>query len=134
MAEEKQFTIPLRREFIKAPSYKKSERAIKAIRNFIEKHMKSDNVKIGKYLNLKIFERGRKNPPPRVKVKVLKEEKLVRVELVEYPFDVQKKDHKEKKKEEKIEETKEAPKLEEKAEVKTEEEKEVKSSESKSKK
>ena len=98
MADEKQFTIPLRKEFSKAPSYKRSEKAIKAIREFIEKHMKTDDVKIGKNLNLKIFERGRKNPPPRIKVKAVKEEKLVRVELPEFPFET-KVEKKEKKKE-----------------------------------
>lgn len=111
MAEEKQFTIPLRKEFSKGPSYKRSEKAIKAIREFIERHMKTTDVKIGKNLNLKIFERGRKNPPPRIKVKAVKEEKLVRVELPEFPFDI-KVEKKEKKKEtkakepEKIEEVK----------------------------
>lgn len=111
MAEEKQFTIPLRKEFSKGPSYKRSEKAIKAIREFIERHMKTDDVKIGKNLNLKIFERGRKHPPPRIKVKAVKEEKLVRVELPEFPFDI-KVEKKEKKKEtkakepEKIEEVK----------------------------
>jgi len=107
MADEKQFTIPLRKEFSKAPSYKRSEKAIKAIREFIERHMKTDDVKIGKNLNLKIFERGRKNPPPRIKVKAVKEEKLVRVELPEFPFET-KVEKKEKKKEtkEKTEEVK----------------------------
>lgn len=107
MADEKQFTIPLRREFSKGPSYKRSEKAIKAIREFIERHMKTDNVKIGKNLNLKIFERGRKNPPPRIKVKAVKEENLVRVELPEFPFEL-KVEKKEKKKETKTKETEEA--------------------------
>ena len=117
MAEEKQFTIPLRKEFSKAPSYKRSEKAIKAIREFIERHMKTDEVKIGKYLNLKIFERGRKNPPPRIKVKAIKEEKFVRVELLEFPFETKKQQKEEKKtqkkKETQIETTPETPKVEE---------------------
>ena len=105
MAEEKQFTIPLRRVFQKVPSYKRSEKAIKAIGEFIERHMKTDNVKIGKNLNLKIFERGRKHPPPRIKVKVLKEENIVKVELPEFPFEF-KVEKKEKKKETKAKEDK----------------------------
>ena len=120
MADEKQFTIPLRKEFSKAPSYKRSEKAIKAIREFIERHMKTDDVKIGKNLNLKIFERGRKNPPPRIKVKAIKEDKFVRVELPEFPFDI-KVEKKEKKKETKTDETKHEHKHSEtKKEVQTE--------------
>ncbi|MBS3146693.1 50S ribosomal protein L31e, partial [Candidatus Woesearchaeota archaeon] len=112
MAEEKQFVIPLRKEFQKGPSYKKSEKAIKAIREFIMRHMKTDSVKIGRNLNLKIFEHGRKNPPPKIKIKAIKEENIVRVELPEFPFEtkVEKKESKTKKSEkapEKIEEIKE---------------------------
>ena len=120
MAEEKQFVIPLRKEFQKGPSYKKSEKAIKAIREFIMRHMKTDSVKIGRNLNLKIFEHGRKNPPPKIKIKAIKEENIVRVELPEFPFEtkVEKKESKTKKSEkapEKIEEIKEV-----KQETKTE--------------
>lgn len=125
MAEETQFTIPLRKEFSKAPSYKRSEKAIKAIREFIERHMKTDNVKIGKNLNLKIFERGRKNPPPRIKVKAVKEDKLVRVELPEFPFDI-KVEKKEKKKEVKAKETEKIEEGKEVKEIKEESKKEEK--------
>jgi len=91
MADEKLFTINLRREFIKAPTYKKAKKSIKAIREYIQKHMKVENVKIGKHLNDKIWERGSKNPPAKVQVKVLKEKDSVKVELVGFDFEVIKK-------------------------------------------
>ena len=126
MAEEKQFTIPLRKEFSKAPSYKRSEKAIKAIREFIKKHLKTEDVKIGKHLNLKIFEHGRKNPPPRIRVKALKEENLVRVELPEFPFETKKdvKQEKKKKKEKEVESLPESPKVEETKPIENEDGKE----------
>ena len=90
MADEKLFTIPLRKEFSKVASYKKTPRAVKEIRKFISKHMKVENVKIGKHLNKKMWKDGIKSPPPRVKVKAIKEEDFVRVELPEFEFDKKK--------------------------------------------
>src|SRR3989338_6338072 len=51
---ERTYNIPLRRETLKAPSYRKAKKAITAIREFIGRHMKSGNVAVGKYLNLKV--------------------------------------------------------------------------------
>ena len=90
MAEEKLFTIPLRKEFIKVASYKKTPRAIREVKKFISKHMKVDEVKIGKHLNLKLWKDGIKSPPPRVKVKSIKEDDYARVELPEFKFDKKK--------------------------------------------
>jgi len=105
---ERLYTIPLRKEFSKAPNYKRTSRAIKAIRQFIQKHMKCENVKIGKYLNLEMWKHGRKNPPPRIKVKAVKEtikekDKEIEYVIVELPhinIEKPKKEKKEKKKEE----------------------------------
>ena len=55
---EKIYNIPLRKEFRKGPKYKRANKAIRAIRSFLKKHVKQD-VKIGKYLNHKILEHGR---------------------------------------------------------------------------
>ena len=90
MAEEKQFervyNIPLRKEFSKAPDHKRSTKAVIALRSFIIKHAKSENVKIGKYLNEKIHENGRKNMPHHVLVKITKDkDNLVKAELVGAP-------------------------------------------------
>ena len=52
MAEEKTlertYNVPLRKEFLKVPKYKRAKKAVKALKQFLAKHMKSDNVKIGK--------------------------------------------------------------------------------------
>ncbi|MEA3378825.1 MAG: 50S ribosomal protein L31e [Nanoarchaeota archaeon] len=65
---ERKYIIPLRKEWLKVPKYLRSRKAIKAIRKFLQKHMKVENVKIGKYLNLKIWERGNRNPPHKIEV------------------------------------------------------------------
>ena len=108
---ERIYTIPLRREFIKVPNYKKTSKAVKAVRKFLQKHMKCEDVRIGKHLNLELWKRGRKNPPPRIKVKAIKDtEKInnkdaevVRAELPNIPMEkLEKKQQRKKKLEDKI--------------------------------
>lgn len=114
---ERTYNIPLRSETLKAPSYRKAKKAINAVRGFIFQHMKSSDIKIGKYLNLKIWEHGIKNPPHHVKITAAKDDKgKVFVELVGAP-----------KEEPKAEEKKTGKKTETKPESKVEAEfKEIK--------
>ena len=55
-ALERTYTIPLRREFQKAPKYKRAKKAVTAVREFMQKHMKTENVLIGPKLNIKLWE------------------------------------------------------------------------------
>ena len=71
---ERTYNIPLRREFLRSPRYRRAKRAGIALRTFLERHMKSEEVYIGKRLNEKIWEHGIKNPPHHVKVDVVKED------------------------------------------------------------
>ncbi|MBW2971872.1 50S ribosomal protein L31e [Candidatus Woesearchaeota archaeon] len=97
MALERTYNIPLRKEFRKAPPYKRAKKAVTAVREYMQKHMKCENVLIGPKLNLKIWEHGIKNPPHHIKVTAVKDEKedSVRVEL--FGFEFKKKETKEKK-------------------------------------
>jgi large subunit ribosomal protein L31e len=71
---ERVYNAPLRREWLKVPRYRRAKKALNALRQFVSKHMKSENVKIGTYANLKIWEHGIKNPPHHIKVKCIKYE------------------------------------------------------------
>jgi large subunit ribosomal protein L31e len=83
---ERIYNIPLRKEFSKSPNHKRSTKTSIAIKSFIRKHAKSENIKIGKYLNEKIHENGRKNMPHHVLVKITKDkDNLVKAELVGAP-------------------------------------------------
>jgi|ETNmetMinimDraft_2_1059921.scaffolds.fasta_scaffold09649_6 large subunit ribosomal protein L31e len=87
---ERSYTIPLRKEFLKVPRYQRTKKAVKAIRYFTQKHMKTPIVKIGPYLNELMLARGRKNPPYKIQVKIIKEEDknknmISRVELASIP-------------------------------------------------
>ncbi|MEN6329228.1 MAG: 50S ribosomal protein L31e [Methanobacteriales archaeon] len=70
---ERVYTIPLR-DVKKVPRTKRSPRATRYVRDFIQRHMKSDDVKIDASVNEKIWERGIQKIPPRIKVKATKEE------------------------------------------------------------
>lgn len=84
---EREYIVPLRKEFQKAPKYKRTNRAVRALRDFIARHMKSENVSIGKFLNLKLWENGIRNPPHKVMVKAVKDsEGKVVVELKDLPL------------------------------------------------
>jgi large subunit ribosomal protein L31e len=79
MSEEKMeslsrnYTIPLDRVMI-SPRHKRAKRAVNVIREFAVKHMKSREVLISPELNLKVWERGIRNPPKKVKVKMERDE------------------------------------------------------------
>jgi len=93
MAEEKKeqiYNIPLRAEWEKVPEYKRAKKAIRAIREFLVQHMKIydrdlNKVKIGRWLNMHVWQRGIKKPPSQVKVKVTQQGEIVTAELAELP-------------------------------------------------
>lgn len=90
------YTIPLRKEFLKTAKYKRTFRAVKTVRAYLIKHLKSEKVKIGKYLNQKLWERGMKNPPSRVQVKVTQKDDIFNAELLSAPQETVKEEKKKK--------------------------------------
>ena len=114
---ERTYNVPLRKEYRKVPRWQRTKKAVTALRQFLVKHMKSDDVKISKELNQKVWMHGIRNPPHHVKVTVTKDsEGVVKADL----FGAKKKDDKKgKKKEVKKEATVE------KKEIKTEVKEEV---------
>lgn len=83
--ETRTYTIPLRKEFLKSARWRRSKKAVSVVRSFVTQHTKSEEVKVGKWLNETIWKRGSKNPPSRVRVDVKKEENYAIVELSELP-------------------------------------------------
>jgi large subunit ribosomal protein L31e len=95
---ERTYTIPLRKGWLSAPLYRRAKRAVHEVQNFVKKHMKTDNVLVGPQLNMKIWERGMRNPPHKVKVTAIKNDKgECRVELFGHKFESTKKDKSDKK-------------------------------------
>ena len=84
---ERTYTIPLRREWIKTVRYKRAKKTIRAIREFMMQHMKTDEVRIGPFLNEEVWKHGIANPPSRVRVNCVKDKDgVVTVELVGKPL------------------------------------------------
>jgi len=79
---ERTYTIPLR-EVYDAPRPRRANKAVKVIKDFLVRHMKTDNVKLDSSINEAIWERSREKPPRKIKVKVVKEEDVAVASLVE---------------------------------------------------
>ena len=88
---EREYIVPLRKEWLKVPKYKRANKATKALKEFLAKHMKIYDrdlrkIKIDIDLNNEIRFRGMEKPPAKIKVKATKyDDDIVRVELVDLP-------------------------------------------------
>jgi large subunit ribosomal protein L31e len=81
--EEQIYIIPLRAA-IRAPRWKRSNTAMKDIRKYLARHMKSQDVKLDRSINERVWDRGAGNPPPRIRVRAMKfEDGQVQAELAE---------------------------------------------------
>lgn len=77
------YTINLGKAWL-TPEYKRTDRVVNMIREFAQKHMKSEEIKLDQDLNRQIWSRGRTNPPRKVRVKMAKDEDgVVTVSLYE---------------------------------------------------
>ena len=80
---ERVYIIPLR-DVKRVPRTIRSPKAIRIVREFMQRHMKSEDIIIDSAVNEKIWERGIQKVPPKIKVKATKEEDgSVLVTLVE---------------------------------------------------
>lgn len=129
---EREYTIPLRHRWSIVPTYKRANKAIRSIKEFLVRHMKIrdrdlSKIKIDKSLNETIWSRGIKHPPARIKIKAIKDGEIVRVEAIEMPATIKFKKIREEKikaQSQEVAKKKKAEKVEEKPEeTKTEEEK-----------
>ncbi len=90
MAIERTYTVPLRSAFLRAPNYCRTPRAVRALRAFLARHMKTslENVRIGLHLNNHLWSRGIRNPPHKVKLIATKDDAgIVKAELFGKTFE-----------------------------------------------
>ena len=125
---EREYIVPLRKGWLKVPEYKRANKAVKTLKEFLARHMKIynnylRNIKLDIDFNNEIRFRCMKKPPAKIKVKAVKfEDGIVRVELVDIPEKLKFKRLREEKKD-KANEKKAKVVPEVKKEEKTEEEK-----------
>jgi len=70
--EERVYTVPLWIKLRKMRGLHRAKKVVKFLREFIARHMKNPNVKISTEVNEIIWSRGIRNPPRRIKVRVVK--------------------------------------------------------------
>jgi len=83
MEKEQVYTIPLR-SVKRTARWKRSKRAIKEVRAYLVRHMKTDveNVKLDRTINEAIWKRGAQKPPRRIRVRAIRfEDGAVEAEL-----------------------------------------------------
>jgi len=136
---EKEYIIPLRRKWAKVPRYKRANKAVKAIKEFLVRHMKIrdrdlNKIKLDKYLNEFVWFRGIRKPPIKIKVKVVKEGETIKAELAEIPENLKFKKARIEKREKKATEVLSKKKAKAEEPEKAEEEKEEEKKEAEEKK
>src|SRR5919109_52767 len=56
------------------PKYRRTDRVINIIREFTQRHMQTNKVKIDQDLNRHIWSRGKTNPPRKIRLRMIKED------------------------------------------------------------
>ncbi len=91
---EREYIVPLRKGWLKVPEYKRANKAVKTLKEFIAQHMKIYDrdlrkIKVDQLVNNEIRFRGMRKPLIKIKVKAKKfDNGIVRVELVDLPVHV----------------------------------------------
>jgi len=79
--KEQIYVIPLR-DVQHTPRWERGKRAMKAVRDFLAQHMKSEAIKIDQSINEAVWARGSHKPPSRIRVRAMKfEDGQVEAEL-----------------------------------------------------
>jgi large subunit ribosomal protein L31e len=83
MTEQKIMTVHLRKAMEGVPRYKKAAAAAKFLSKFVKKHMKASEVKMAIPVNDEIFKNGMQNPPVRIRVVCIKDDKnTVKIDVI----------------------------------------------------
>lgn len=73
MEEERIYIVPFR-EVKKTPRTKRAAKAVRYLKRFLKRHIKSDRILISNELNEEIWKCGIENIPNKLRVKVTKRE------------------------------------------------------------
>lgn len=71
VGEEYVYTIPLR-SVKKVPRWERSRKAMAEIKKYLKRHTKADDIVLDAYINERVWKRGAKKPPSKIRVKVIK--------------------------------------------------------------
>jgi len=79
---EREYIIHYRQKIKTAPKWRRAKKAISYVREFLKRHMKVKEVKLDNSINEEIWKNGAKNPPGKIKVRVVKEGEIAKATLV----------------------------------------------------
>ena len=71
---KREYVVPLRRKTRTAPKWRRSKKSVSVLKEFMQKHMKTDDIIVCSELNEYIWNNGAKNPPGKVSVTALRTE------------------------------------------------------------
>ena len=80
---EKIITINLRKLLVKEPNWKRADAASQILKKILQKRTKANKIKINKGLNEFIWRRGIKNPPAKLRIKLVESDKFVTADLMD---------------------------------------------------
>ena len=72
VVEERVYTIPFRKVW-STPRGKRTPRASRMLRDFVRRHMKTENVEISNQVNEELWARSIRKPPRQIKVRLVKD-------------------------------------------------------------
>jgi large subunit ribosomal protein L31e len=82
--DERIYTVPLRKAYWTGSRLRRTNKAVKVLRQFVERHMKPEELLIQPEVNDRLWARGIQKPPRRVRIRATKNsDNLVRVYLAE---------------------------------------------------
>ena len=82
--DERIYTVPLRKAYWTGSRLKRANRSVRILKEFVERHMKPEDLLIQPEVNEIIWSRGIQKPPRRVRIRATKNaDNLVRVYLAE---------------------------------------------------
>jgi large subunit ribosomal protein L31e len=82
--DERIYTVPLRKAYWTGSRLRRANRSVRILREFVERHMKPEELLIQPEVNHEIWARGIQKPPRRLRIRATKNaENLVRVYLAE---------------------------------------------------
>ncbi len=72
IVEERIYTIPLRRAWI-SPRKKRTPRAVRLVKSFIQRHMKPETLVMSNEVNERLWSRSIQKPPRRIRVRAVRD-------------------------------------------------------------
>lgn len=82
--DERIYTVPLRKAYWTGSRLKRANRSVRILREFVERHMKPEELLIQPEVNEMLWARGIQKPPRRLRIRATKNaDNLVRVYLAE---------------------------------------------------